>query len=345
MKPLLVAITDTHLDEDNFDQVYSVFEQAIKVVKENNLNDLFHLGDHFTSRASQKLHTLLSFKKIIKLLEKEKITLHTIPGNHDKTNQAVEESYLDVYNSIYLQVFGDKLIIDLPAQKVSLCVLPYFTEEVYNEKLEELKKQVLNSKNKTVLLTHFGINGVLNNDGNKINSIVEVGKFKAFDLTLIGHFHNYNKVTSKVVYIGGTYPRNFGEDSNKGCVILYPDLSMERVKFEFTEYEKIQITNFETPEVEKLLKQYKSETETKKIRFEFVGTEEDFLKIDKKKINSLGIDVTTVNITKIKEVDEVIDTKMSLNLTKKDLIDKFQKYSEVSKVPESKSKKILKYIE
>lgn len=343
MKELFVAITDTHLDEDNYDQVLNIFKQAVLVVKKYKLKELYHFGDHFTARSSQKLKTLLDFKKILDFLEKEDVILITIPGNHDKTDQSSTDSYLQIYNSSHLKVYSEEIILQI--KNITICLLPYFTEEEYERRLKCLKEEVINSSNKTILGTHFGINGVLNNDGSKVNSTVEVGRYKAFDLTLIGHFHNYNKVTNKVFYIGSGKPKNFGEDSNKGCVVVNDDLTMERIKFDFIEYEKIEITNFETTEIDKLLKIYKSQTDEKKIRFEFVGTEEDFLKIDKKKINQLGIEVTTINTTSVKEIEEASETKMSLNLSTKDILDKFKKYSDKNGVDKTKSKEILKYLQ
>jgi DNA repair exonuclease SbcCD nuclease subunit len=243
-KPAFVAITDTHLDEDNFQQVYSSFEQAIVIVKDLGLTELYHLGDHFTSRISQRLDTLLFFWDILDLLERENITLVTIAGNHDKTDQSSERSYLDVFKKSKNLIVFRRGFHSNHRSGLNMFFLPYFTDSVYDEELKKLSEISKTSQKRTCLLTHIGINGVLNNDGNKINNVVEVGKFKSFDLTLIGHYHNYNKVTNKVVYVGSCYPRNFGEDSDKGCIVVNDDLTMERVKFNFVEYEKVIVVPF-----------------------------------------------------------------------------------------------------
>ena len=183
-KKIAVIITDTHLGDDNSFQVIDIFKQAINVVKSNDLKELYHLGDHFTNRASQRLNTLLTLKEISRLLVESEINLITIAGNHDKTSQSVSQSYLDLYNTVNFTVYEGNYNPIRITEDTDIHMLPFYSDSEFSEKLEEIKYS-MNSSKKNLLFTHFGLDGVLNNDGFKVEADIGSLSFRPFDLTLM----------------------------------------------------------------------------------------------------------------------------------------------------------------
>jgi len=335
-------MTDTHLDEDNFEKVYDIHKQVIDLCLKEGIDKIFHLGDHFTSRASQKLRTLINFDKIIKLLEESGVKMYTIAGNHDKTDQSIDNSYIDLYKSDNF-IVGKKDFKRLDiSDEISAWFLPYYTDEVYLETLKAMKKSedfcVLN---RNILLTHFGLDGVLDNSGNEVKASVKQSDFQAYDKVFIGHYHNNTKVSEKINYIGSTDPRNFGEDSDKGVLLLREDLSTERVKLKFKEYKKIVIEDVSDLTLKPLLEKYKDRTDLE-VRFEFKCEESDFVKIDKKVIESLGISVTHTQKNRIDPNKEIKEVDFSLVMDNGNKINLFKEYCSENEISEQKYSKILK---
>ena len=145
IKPIAVYLTDTHLHKDNLDLVFDIFVQAKDLAIERGVGKIFHAGDFFTNRVAQNLRTLLTFSRILKMLEDAGIKLIGIPGNHDKTNQDIEDSYLDIFhkhkNFIVVRNYDVFKYNDL-----SVSFLPFFTS-TYKLRLKKLKKLKLKLKN------------------------------------------------------------------------------------------------------------------------------------------------------------------------------------------------------
>jgi DNA repair exonuclease SbcCD nuclease subunit len=337
-----IFITDTHLDELNSENVYNIFKQTVDLCKEKGVEEFFHLGDIFNSRISQKLSTLLSFQRIITLLEDNGITMHVIPGNHDKTDQSSTNSYLDIYRSENLIVTNSYSFVDLNG--VRLISIPFFTEDIYKDYLLKASK-ILSPKLHNVLGTHIGIHGVLNNNNSEVENKITQSDFKQFDKVLIGHYHNATQVSKKISYIGSTDPRNFGEDDKKGALILYSDLSVENYKFKFKTYKKVRLDIFEGYEVEKISNELALQLEDSNIQIEFVGSDEDLIKIDSKVLESKGFKVSKKTVSSLKMFEEIEEgVKHSLNLSNESLMSELKLYCKENKIKETKLNKIIKYL-
>lgn len=340
-KPIAAIITDTHADENTLDLVDDIYDQSIEIVESLGLKELFHIGDHFTNRASQKLKTLLRVRRFTQKFKKVGIIVRTIPGNHDKTDQSSTESYLDIYRSNNFVVYSGKnpeaefTEID----DVRFYFLPYFSESVYQEKLESIIKSLDNSKS-NVLLTHIGIDGVLDNDDRKVLSSVKKSNFKAFKKVFIGHYHNASDVNDFIHYIGSTDPRNFGEDDKKGILIVFDDLSFERIQLNFKPYKKVIIEKFELEDLDDLIKKHADRKEN--VRIEFRAERSELIKIDKKKFLEAGIDVVTVDTTLIDISGETSEGDVTIGMERKDILKYFDEYCKQNQIERKKSAKIIK---
>lgn len=288
-KPIAVFITDTHLNKDNGTLVKSIFDQVIEICKEREIEYIFHGGDVFTNRSGQPLSCLTDWKEILQKLNRNKIHLHVIPGNHDKTDADSVRSYLDIFSEPCLTVHssGDGII----CEGVYVAFIPYFSDERWLEEYRVVNGADDNKPNRvSILITHSGFDGVMNNDGSKVESIIKPSMFKNWTKVLIGHYHNASKLAKNVIYTGSAYQNNYGETvTDKGCTIIYNDGSLESIPLKFPKYlkEVLDVNDRET--LQNLLEKYEGENNDN-VRFIFRGKREDASKVDISQLSALGID-------------------------------------------------------
>lgn len=333
-KPIAVLITDKHLTKDTIDEVESSVLQTISVCKELGVSVVFDLGDHFTSRQSQELETILKFKEFVGLFGRNGIYYVTIPGNHDKVDQTIDDSWVDVVENVEGEFHNFKSGGTILLGDVLFHLLPYYKEDVYMEKLCELE---LDKRLKNVLLTHCGLDGVLNNDNISKESRLKKDLFKQFDKVFIGHYHNRTNVGKDILYIGSTDQRSFGEDEFKGCTVLYDDLTSKQIQFEFKKYKKVVVKDLSC--LEKLAKQYKNSEDN--IRFEIHGSATEISKINKKELNSIGIDVEFVD-TELLIINDADESKRTISMDKKGILEGFIEYCELKGIERNKYVKVIK---
>lgn len=226
--------TDWHLHEQNIDKILNIVDQLIDLAKELNTNEIIHGGDVFTSRKSQSIVTMNAFKTIIKKFRDNDITFYVIPGNHDKVDYNSTQSWLDFFDS------ENFYLIDQPESfmdwfdNIHFHFLPYFDEKIsYGEYLSKIDTS---RPGKHYLFTHVGLNDVLNNTGKLPNNTVSVDTFDRFDKVFIGHYHNRQLVNDSIIYTGSTIPTNFGEDNEKGFMVVYQDGTYDFYTPEFDEF-------------------------------------------------------------------------------------------------------------
>lgn len=236
--PIAILITDTHCSDQTVDINLEIFSQVILIAKTIGVDKVFHGGDVFTSRKGQPEVVLNTFKAILDLFEDHEIRLFCISGNHDKVNGNATSSYLNVYEkhpSFKLMKEDECIIIGA----VGFHFLSYYDEKLtYPDKLLQTKRD-LDRTLYNILITHCAINGVRTNSGVAVADELSPDLFKDFDLVLVGHYHDRQELSPKIVYVGSPYQANFGEDEHKGCTILYDDGGYEFVNLEFPKYTTI----------------------------------------------------------------------------------------------------------
>lgn len=242
-----VFLTDTHLFEkytkkeskleNNFEEVYGCFKQAIEIAKGNGLNRVFFGGDFFDSRKHQSQNLIKKASEIFNLFSSEQVWLSIIVGNHDKTDYDSSFSFLSVFKyHPYIHLVEDFDFLDDGENKVRYHLLSYFNNEKYLTLLQKCQSNII-AGYKNILLTHIGIHGVIKNSGDKDETSIKFKDFEGFDKVLIGHYHNQSSYSNnRFTYFGSAIQHNFGEDSNKGIVVLNNKLHLNRIKTNFREY-------------------------------------------------------------------------------------------------------------
>lgn len=274
-----IFVTDTHLDKGNGELVKDIFDQLIIICKEYKTNRIFHGGDVFTNRSGQPLQCLTDWKDILKKLSQNKIELHVIPGNHDKTDSDDERSYLDVYTEpcVHLYRSADAKLID----GVCFAFIPFFTDEKWLEEYRRVTEYMADmsdaiGESPRILIAHSGFDGVLNNDGTRVDSIIKPSMFKNWTKVLIGHYHNASELADNVIYPGSAYQNNYGENiTDKGFTIIFEDGSTKFVPSKFPKYIKHVIDAKDKDTLRNLIDKYDDENRKDYIRFVFTGKKED----------------------------------------------------------------------
>lgn len=291
-------ITDIHLNKDNGQLVKSLFKQVINICNERGIDKIFCGGDVFNSRPGQPLSCLEDFKEIVSELQKNEIEFYTIPGNHDKTDPDSCSSYLDYFYSPYYHLIrsGDAMLF--MKEEVCVSMIPYFPDEHWIKEYDVIKK-LIESKRKsgiikpettTILITHSGFDGVANNDGSKVESVIKPSMFKDWTKVLVGHYHNASKLSKNVIYTGSICQKDFGETwKDKGATIIYTDGSLEHVSLEFPKYLKEMLDVNDSETLRKLLAKYEGNTKDH-VRFVFTGKKCDATKIDTAELSKRGIE-------------------------------------------------------
>lgn len=335
-KAVGILVNDIHLDKENGILVKSIFEQLINQCKEYDTNRIFCGGDVFTNRSGQPLQCLTDWKEIIELLGENDIELHVIPGNHDKTDNSNEKSYLDVYNydNYHNYRFASAKLID----DIIFVFIPYFSEEKWLEEFEKINKKIEKSgleksdKRKKILITHVAIDGVMNNDGSEVNSPITISSFKSYSKVLVGHYHNYSQIAKNIFYTGSAYQNNFGENiDDKGFTVIYDNGDIEFINSVFPKYIKeiIKATDKET--LRKMLEKYGNDRKNF-IRFIFVGKKVDCEKINIAEIQSkYGIDCKFES-NESKEAIEISESDSVYSFDKKDIKKDFIKFCGENKI-------------
>lgn len=326
-KTIAIFLTDTHLSIDNHKQILDIFSQVISETLKRNLNIVYHLGDIFDSRKAQPQENLMCFLKILEMFKENDIKLIAISGNHDKNDYGSHESFLFPFRSEESFLLYDQYDKSIEIHKdIDLWLLPFFSDEKYNEKyislVGKLKKSKIN-----ILGTHIGFKGAIMNSGKTIDHGPEGGEF---DLTLVGHYHDRQEIFGKkIVYIGSALQHNFGENNEKGFTVLNYDEKSKTIDYDFIQSKFKEFVNIRLLNSEDF---QESLIEAKKLKE--LGCEVKIhIKDNKYKLSNINRnDAEALGIKCVLDIEnDVIDTISSDNISKhteETIINEFNQWCE-----------------
>lgn len=353
-----ILVNDLHIDKDNSGLVRYIFSQLINLCTDYDTNRIFVGGDVFTNRSGQPLSCLMDWREMLNLVEQAEMEIHVIPGNHDKTDSDDEKSYLDVYSERCCHIYrsGERRLFD----GIVIAFIPYFKDEKW---LEEYKKVLddiegnlidgdIDETWPKILITHTGFDGVVNNDGTKVNSIIKPSMFKNWDKVLIGHYHNASKLADNVIYTGSAYQNDYGENiTDKGFTAIFSDGTTKFIPSKFPKYIKeiIDVNDKET--LMNLLDKYGDSEREDFVRFVFRGKKSDAHKVNISEIqNKYGIDCKFQSDEE-NEVIEISESEEVLSYDSKTLRQDFIRFCSDNGIKGEKFKyglellKQVKYVE
>lgn len=346
-KPIALIITDTHLDEGNAEINKSIYSQAFDIADELGLKQIDHGGDLYDSRKAQTQENLVALNDIFDMAAARDIHINIVVGNHDKTNYSSPKSFLvqSAHHpavTVY-PIFGYRALM----KNITLYYMSFFKDSVYIDYLQQgidiwNKIGMEDAKNKSVLLTHIGCEGAVMNNGTIVGKHIPTritpSLFTPFDLTLIGHYHDFQQIADgKIRYIGASIQHNFGELLGKGVTILYDDLSTEIRPLKYPEYIKYEVDpkDLTKQDIEDL--QAEKKDSGNNIRIVLVGSEADVKTYNKQALQEAGISVQL----KHDEIDrEELESRVEA-FDGKSLYEEFESYCEKKGIDKTKGVEYL----
>ena len=326
-KPIAIFLTDTHLSIDNHKYILDIFKQVINEALKKDLKIVYHLGDIFDSRKAQPQENLICFLNILEMFEENDIKLIAISGNHDKNDYGSIDSFLFPFRSEKSFLLYDKYEKPIEINKdINLWLLPFFSDDKYNEKYNSLISNIDKSKF-NILGTHIGFKGAIMNSGKLIEHGPEGGEF---DLTLVGHYHDRQEIVGKkIVYIGSALQHNFGENNEKGFTVLNYDEKNKKVDYEFIqskfkEFVNIRLLNSEDFQ-ESLIEAKKLKEQGCEVKIHIKDNKYKLSNINRNDAESLGIKCV------LDIENDIIEGTSSENInkhTEETIIDEFNQWCE-----------------
>ncbi len=203
-------LSDTHLGYrqygliDREQDFWDVFEEAIDIAIDNDVDFIVHSGDFFhTSRPSNE--TLLRAIDTIKRLNDRNIPIFCISGNHDRGSGTKDKSPLAILESIGLKLLDEKKYLSY--EGIGIAGVKYLPKTALRkypfkdilEKLSEIIKEDFR-----ILLLHQEFNPYFQDSNlNIYNDIPD-----SFNYVGLGHYHLFTepirRENSTIFHIGST---------------------------------------------------------------------------------------------------------------------------------------------
>jgi|TARA_R110000851_G_scaffold10532_2_gene37858 exonuclease SbcD len=327
-KPIFLASTDWHFTNENSKEIYGLIEEKFKLAISLGLKEVFMLGDVFVSRISQRMEILDSFWDILNLAKEYGIIMYVIPGNHDKTDYKSDRSFLRFY-SYHPNIRLVENHLSLIRGEYEIHLMPYFTNssEKFKDNFDKCLSPTDISK-KQILMSHFAVQGSINNDGTKIEKGCSVSEFKSFEMVFLGHYHNTHNVSSNILHIPSLRQNNFGEDDKKGFTIMFEDGEIELVSPNFTKYIKVKLDLDEVKFNDLFLEaeKYSKSNPNDNVRFVVTGEENLVRSLETSRFTNMGIDIRKNIKSLVPELSDSPNVQEIVEWTKSDVMERFKKY-------------------
>lgn len=308
IKPIAVKFTDLHIEDGALEVCRGIALQAIGLAVKLGVKYIINGGDSFNSRKSQSLNCLILMREILDECERNGLVMIAIDGNHDKLMYNSEHSYMDVYsNHPALKLVKRIALFSDIADGLTVSFASFFSDDNqcssnanYVANIKELSDMASSFKDRVnICVTHHGVDGAKANDGAAVESDISRKLFEAFDMTLIGHYHDEVMLGKKIHYVGSCRQAWYNETNDKGFVVINSDGSYERVRSEFKEYveETIHLIGEYNAKIEAAMNILDKEHPNDFKRLHLTGDKADLRTIDVTAIKARGFDVRTTDKT------------------------------------------------
>jgi hypothetical protein len=212
----ICILGDTHFgargDSLDFHKYFQKFYDGVffPYLKENNISEVFQMGDLFDRRKFINFNSLyLCRKYFFDKCKSEGITLHTLLGNHDvafKNTLEVNSTslLLNEYDNIhYYDTFQTAKFDD-----INIDIVPWMCDDNANEILKNIK-----DSSSQIAFGHFEIAGFEMDRGNVSDVGIDKNLLKSYDIVLSGHFH-HKSADYNIVYVGTPYEMTWADHND-----------------------------------------------------------------------------------------------------------------------------------
>lgn len=306
----ILIFTDIHIDShkgllERLDDCLKVLEWVYETARSNKIKNVIFIGDLFHHR--QKIN-VYAYNKTFDIFYKNKdINTFLLLGNHDL--YYFEDKTISSVNPLCslpnVKIISEPCTITIDDSNYDF--LPFT-----HNPIDVLSKW----KNKSqVLFSHIAVDGAILNFNSNTKAEVAIEQdnemqivssklLEGWNKVFLGHYHGYQELTDKILYLGSPLQLTFSEANQKKYIAIYNSKTSNIQKIENTFSPKHYIVNEnEIPE----------------------HLDRDFLRINIEDINSLDLiktkkqikdkspKCTVTYVTKIKKEDKEKVKKINLD--------------------------------
>lgn len=210
----------------------------IQNVKREGCDAIVFMGDWFENRNAINVQTLNMSYDGLKLLDDLGMPIYFCVGNHDLYHRGNRQ----LYSTYHYNKFQNVNLISDPFINGNLMFFPYLFKDEY-----PAAAALINKHNPQYVFGHFEFrNFVVTGSDRVIEHGPDHKLFAGPKYLFSGHFHK-RQVSDNVVYIGNTFPTNYGDvwDDARGMCVL--DTETEDVEFidweECPKYRKVKLSD------------------------------------------------------------------------------------------------------
>ena len=201
----LAVLNDTHCGGRNSSDIFLKYQERFfgevffPYLKENNITQIFHLGDYYDHRKFVNFKALNDNRKVfLEPMRDLVITMDIIPGNHDvyykNTNQLCSLKELLGYFTSNVNILMEPTVLDYDGLKIGC--LPWINaenSERYLNWLQNVKCDWIGA--------HLELSGFDMMRGIKSPHGMSSDLFKRFEVVMSGHFHTKSS-KDNIYYLG-----------------------------------------------------------------------------------------------------------------------------------------------
>lgn len=189
------------------------------VKKDKSITHISFMGDWFESRSSINIETLEFSYQGLKLINELGLPIFFVVGNHDLHKRNSREIHsVNIFNE-----FKNVHVIDKPIEIDGLLFSPYLFSEEY--------KSLAEFNNCWAWFGHFEFRNFVITGYNVLMQHGPDHKlFKGPKKIFSGHFHK-RQASDNVVYIGNTFPMDFGDAGDNARGMAVYDVLADHVEF------------------------------------------------------------------------------------------------------------------
>lgn len=205
---------------DRFNDQLEAMEWMVDLARTHRVDAVVIAGDLYDRRTIDALtlrHSLIALKRF------DPIGVLIVPGNHE-THAEGSERYLPEFfteaGHDHISFFGFEDVVE-PVPWLALHSLPYASSHRSAQMLEAIQARVAEDpKRRHFLFAHVAVHGAKvgtwASDVGLDPAVMEQG----FERVFLGHYHAPQTVSAKCECIGAPWQLTFGEEENKGRVLL-----------------------------------------------------------------------------------------------------------------------------
>jgi DNA repair exonuclease SbcCD nuclease subunit len=233
----VALISDTHLGVKKNSEIFLksqikfITDQFIPKLKQENIKDIFWLGDLFDNRNNTNTKILNAVFDLFENHLKD-FNVNLLVGNHDcYYNSSIEVNSLKIFKK-FENVRVIEQMTHMKIDDKNVILVPWIVDS--QDFIREFQKYPCD-----VCLGHFDITGFQYNKYRKSEDGIQKKLFGRCKKVFSGHFHIRNKQKYEgcdIMYIGSPYQLNRNDmDEERGFAILnFEDLSYENINNEIS---------------------------------------------------------------------------------------------------------------